>query len=536
MKERTKKIKTHTAPLGSDLFGEDDSYDFQNEDDKTINEAERDHGLTGSEEDPPLFQWLTGMREDLRVRWPLYFDDWSRPRNICTVVNASIFAFIIQLIPALIFSELMDVKTYGQLATAEVLLSTAIMGILYAIFSGQPLVILGVTGPVAILLGTSYSLTETFNVQYFPFFFWICIWAGLFHMLTAMVGLVSLVWKVTPFTTQIYELFIAVSFIYTSLRDLLSPMALAQPSNNDPQRGPEYAAFVVGIITFTVSYNLHYAETWIYFTRQIRAFLKSYNNLVAIIIGTAFSYLPGVDQKDENGEGGIKRVNIRFVPWDWQPTADRSWIINPLDITASGIFAAMIPGLMFFILFIIDHNVGSILTQLPKFNLKKPPAYHWDFFVLGWTFLPCAILGLPPGNGLVPQSPLYVRTLCAREHIRNPFTGAHREVFTSCEEQRWSSLAQASLMFVALSSYRILSLIPHGCLNGLLLYLGVTSLFENELWERVTFCFMVPKKRPDIPVITSVAWRALQAWTAIQVVCALAIVAIAEFTSFGTYQ
>jgi hypothetical protein len=48
------------------------------------------------------------------------------------------------------------------------------------------------------------------------------------------------------------------------------------------------------------------------------------------------------------------------------------------------------------------------------------------------------------------------------------------------------------------------------------------------------FCFMVPKKRPDIPVITSVSLCALQAWTAIQVGCALVIIAIAEFTSFGT--
>jgi hypothetical protein len=260
-------------------------------------------------------------------------------------------------------------------------------------------------------------------------------------MLTAMVGLVSLVWKVTPFTTQIYELFTAVSFIYTSVRDLVAPMAWTQPSHTDPQRGPEYA---------TMSYNLHYAETWIYFTHQIRAFLKSYNNLVAIIFGTAFSYLPGVDQKDENRDGGIQRVNIRFIPWDWQPTTDRSWIINPLDITASGFLAAMIPSLMFFMLFIIDHNVGSILMQLPKFNLTKPPAYHWDFFVLGWTFLPCTILGLPSGSGLVPQSPLYVRTLCTKEHIRNPYTGTHHEVFTNCKEQCWSSLLQASLMFVAL--------------------------------------------------------------------------------------
>jgi hypothetical protein len=62
---------------------------------------------------------------------------------------------------------------------------------------------MGVTGPVAILLGTSYGLTESFDVEYFPFFFWICIWAGLMHMISAMLGLVSLVWKVTPFTSQI---------------------------------------------------------------------------------------------------------------------------------------------------------------------------------------------------------------------------------------------------------------------------------------------------------------------------------------------
>lgn len=66
---------------------------------------------------------------------------------------------------------------------------------------------MGITGPVAILLGTSYGLTERFDAEYFPFFFWICIWAGLMHMISAMVGLVSLVWKVSPFTSQIFELF-----------------------------------------------------------------------------------------------------------------------------------------------------------------------------------------------------------------------------------------------------------------------------------------------------------------------------------------
>mmetsp|Transcript_2689 Transcript_2689/g.5322 ORF Transcript_2689/g.5322 Transcript_2689/m.5322 type:complete len:163 (-) Transcript_2689:1100-1588(-) len=110
-----------------------------------------------SDSSEPLFQFMTGIKEDLAARLPLYLDDWSRPKSIVTVVNATLYAFVIQLIPALIFAELMNRETEGNLATAEVLMSSAIIGIIYAIFAGQPLTIMGITGPVALLLGTSYD-------------------------------------------------------------------------------------------------------------------------------------------------------------------------------------------------------------------------------------------------------------------------------------------------------------------------------------------------------------------------------------------
>ena len=110
-----------------------------------------------SDASEPLFQFMTGINQDLKARLPLYLDDWSRPKSIVTVVNATLYAFVIQLIPALIFAELMNRETEGNLATAEVLLSSAIIGIIYAIFAGQPLTIMGITGPVALLLGTSYG-------------------------------------------------------------------------------------------------------------------------------------------------------------------------------------------------------------------------------------------------------------------------------------------------------------------------------------------------------------------------------------------
>jgi boron transporter len=478
--------------------------------------------------DEPLFSFLTGMKADLAARLPLYLDDWSRPDSMFTVVNATIFAFVIQLIPALIFAELMARTTNGNLGTVEVLLSSAIIGIIYAIFAGQPLVIMGITGPVAILLGTSYSLAETFDADYFPFFFWICIWAGLLHILSSMVGLVSLVWKVTPFTSQIFELFIAITFIYASIKDLIEPLHLGQGDDHD-DRSAQYASVLVGFITFYVAWTLHFAETWMAFTRQVRVFVTSYNTLLAVVIGTAFSYLPGVAQE---AAGGLDRVQVT-APWDWQPTNDRPWVVHPFEgIGVKGILGAFVPGFMFFLLFIIDHNVSSILTQSPKFNLKKPCAYHWDFFVLGLTFIPCAILGLPPGNGLIPQAPLHARALCKREY-RGDEHGIKREFVVHVEEQRWSALGQALLLLLTLAAFEVISWIPRGCLFGLFLYLGFGAIHGNEIFERFCISFILAKKRPQIPVVRNVAWHTVQYWTAIQAACALAIFAIAQFASIG---
>ena len=485
-----------------------------------------------------LLSFLTGMKNDLIARQPYYnskaagVGDWGMPDNFFTVFNATIFAFVIQLIPALIFADLMERQTDGNLATAETLLSSAIIGIIYAIFSGQPLVIMGITGPVSLLLGTSYKLAAQFDADYFPFFFWICLWAGLMHVISACVGLVSLVWKVTPFTSQIFELFIAITFIYSALRDLIVPIHLTDKDVDGQEitsdiRSAGYASFIIGLITCYMAWSLHFAETWIFFSRQMRTFLTSYNTLIAVVFATAFSYIPGLDQNS-----AIERVNV-VAPWNWEPTADRPWIVNPLEgIGLQGIFGALIPGFMFFLLFIIDHNVSSILTQSPKFNLKKPPAYHWDFFVLGITFFPCAILGLPPGNGLIPQAPLHCRALCTRKNETDQY-GVVREVVTHCEEQRWSALGQALLMFAALSAFAVISWIPVGCLFGLLLYLGMSALHGNEIWERLLLCGVYEHKRPQIPIVRYVKWRTVQAWTLVQFACAVAIWAVGQYAVVG---
>lgn len=84
-----------------------------------------------------------------------------------------------------------------------------------------------------VLLGTSYSLAEQFDSEYWPFFWWLCIWTAILHFLTAITGLVNFVWHISPFTTQIFEFFIGCSFVFESIRDLVEPLHLGKNSEED---------------------------------------------------------------------------------------------------------------------------------------------------------------------------------------------------------------------------------------------------------------------------------------------------------------
>jgi hypothetical protein len=487
----------------------------------------------------PKFQFMKGMKEDLAARIPFYADDWKRPRSILKVVNATWFVFVVQLIPALIFAELLDKQTEGRLAVAEVILSAGLISVIYALMAGQPLVLLGITGPVAILLGKSYRLAEDYDAEYFTFFWWLCMWAALLHMLSAMFGIVNFVWHITPFSSQIFEFFIASSFIYQSIRDLVKDVHFRDEESEE--RSAAYASLVIGAITFYICWSLHFAETWNHFTRQFRIFLTSYNMLIALVIPTALSYLPGVAQ-DSDGRQGIERVEIRRIPWDWLPTTEpdiepRPWVVtNPFDgIGVKGIFGALFPAFMLYLLFFIDHNISSIMTQAPKYNLKKPPSYHWDFFVLGLTIIPCGIMGIPPGSGLIPEAPLHSRSLCTRTY--KTINGVRREIFSDCEEQRWSNMGQALLMFVSLSVIVLISWIPTACLFGIFLYLGVSAMHGNEIWERINLMFVLPKKRPPIAVVAKTSsWRVVQYYTAIQIGLASVTFGIAQFATWGKFD
>ena len=492
---------------------------------------------------------MKGLQRDWKYHVSTYRDEWTRrPKSISKVVAATIFAFFTQLIPALIFADLLDIMTNGNISVIETLLSAGIIGVIYSIITGQSLVLLGITGPVAILLGTSYGLAETFQTNYYSFFFFICMWTSLLHLLTAMNDtIMDFVRYITAFTSSIFEFFIGITFIYESLRDLIQPLHLAHESTaiittEDTQQGTNsvtattgtsvWISFVIGIFSFFICYTLHFAEHWMYFNYPIRAFLSSYNMVISVTIVTGLSYLPGIHNPSIPANG-IERVHVT-APWDGQPSdSTRSWVTNPtIEISWKGILGALFPAFMLYLLFFIDHNISSILTQDPKFKLKKKPTYHWDFFCLGITIIPCAILGLPPGSGLIPQAPLHTQALATR--IRYEEDSITKERISYVEEQRYSALGQSLLMFVALVSFHVIALIPKSALYGIFLYLGVGALYNNAIWHRFLYMFTTKENRPNLHLFANVKWSTIQIYTIIEIAFALVIFGVANFASIGT--
>jgi hypothetical protein len=145
------------------------------------------------------------------------------------------------------------------------------------------------------------------------------------------------------------------------------------------------------------------------------------------------------------------------------------------------------------------------MAQGSEFPLRKPPGFHYDFFLLGISTFIAGLIGLPAPNGLIPQAPIHTKSLlvlgqpqkdASRSHqvvhstgtsdssthrdsvaaaflpaIGDSDSSQHEEVpVLAVVEQRVSNLAQGSLCLVLLTGpfLHLLHLIPRGVLAGLL--------------------------------------------------------------------
>lgn len=93
-----------------------------------------------------------GVINDIKERMACYKKDWiDTCGSGARILAPTAYIFFASALPVIAFGEQLSRETEGSLSPADTLASTAICGVIHAIFGGQPLLILGVAEPTIIM-------------------------------------------------------------------------------------------------------------------------------------------------------------------------------------------------------------------------------------------------------------------------------------------------------------------------------------------------------------------------------------------------
>ncbi|PSS00762.1 HCO3 transporter family-domain-containing protein [Coniella lustricola] len=415
-----------------------------------------------------------GMVNDLRRRAPFYMSDWVDAWDY-RVVPATVYMYFANILPALAFSLDMFTRTHSNYGVNEVLLSSVLASVVFSLAACQPLVIVGVTGPITVFNYTVYDIMAPTGVNYLGFMTWIGLWALVMHWILAVTNSCNWLRYVTRFPCDIFGFYVACIYLQKGVQILVLQGDAA----------PFYLSTMVAALVFAIAYFCGEISKSSLFNHYVRVFIQDYGTPLTVVFFSGFVHI-----------GRMKNIGLEYLPTtaSFFPTADRGWLVDFWNVRVSDIFLAIPFALLLTILFWFDHNVSSLIAQGTEYPLKKPAGFHWDLFLLGLTTGVAGILGLPFPNGLIPQAPFHTEALCVTKVVHDGDEGGDNKGHwqlkrTHVVEQRVSNLAQGLLTLGTMSGplLVVLHLIPQGVLAGLFFIMGYQALEGNGITAKILF-------------------------------------------------
>lgn len=454
-----------------------------------------------------------GIRQDIARRLPHYLADLRDGLNT-KCVGSTLFLFFACLAPAITFGGLMAEGTGGadpngvaQIGAAEMLLATAVCGVVYALFAGQPLIILGGTGPLLVVTVILYGLCKDWGTPFLPAYAWVGLWSALFVALLGVFDASCLMRYFTRFTDEVFAALISLIFIYEALHSLGQPF---NASGIRPGTDHDMAllSVILGLGTFYVAMSLARFRRSSYLLPWMREFLADFGPTIALGLMTFVA----VFWLDEVSLRGLEAPEV------FGPTADRDWLVDIWAAPASVRWAAAGPALLVAVLIYLDQNITARLVNSPDHRLRRGPGYHLDLLVVGGLMAFCSLFGLPWLVAATVRSLNHVRSLATFEEVVTR-TGAMRERIIHVRENRLTGLAIHVLVGCSLLLLPLLSAIPLAVLYGVFLFMGVVSIAGNQFFERLSLWFKDPDLYPAFHYIRRAPIWTIHAFTLIQVIC-----------------
>ncbi|XP_041022138.1 boron transporter 1-like [Juglans microcarpa x Juglans regia] len=382
-----------------------------------------------------IFVPFRGIKNDLRGRLMCYKQDWTGGfRAGFRILAPTTYIFFASAIPVISFGEQLERNTEGVLTAVQTLASTALCGIIHSIIGGQPLLILGVAEPTVIMYTFLFNFAkerpDLGRNLFLAWTGWICVWTAFLLFLLSILGACSIINRFTRVAGELFGLLIAMLFMQQAIKGLVEEFRIPKRENSNLTEFIPSWRFANGMFALVLSFGLlitalrsRKARSWRYGSGWIRSLIADYGVPLMVLVWTAVSYIPA-----SSVPKGIPRR--LFSPNPWSPGAYDNWTVikDMLNVPVVYIIGAFIPATMIAVLYYFDHSVASQLAQQKEFNLRKPSSYHYDLLLLGFLTLLCGLIGIPPANGVIPQSPMHTKSLATLKHqlLRNRLVATAR--------------------------------------------------------------------------------------------------------------
>ncbi|CAK9805669.1 Sodium-driven chloride bicarbonate exchanger [Anthophora quadrimaculata] len=508
-----------------------------------------------------------GLINDVKRKVPFYFSDFKDALALQCIASF-IFLYFACLSPIITFGGLLGEATGKNMAAMESLVSGFVCGIGYGFFSGQPLTILGSTGPVLVFETIVYEFCKKSDWNYMSFRFWIGSWITLILLILVAIDASALVCYITRFTEENFATLIAFIFIYKAIENVLS-IGKKYPINthaNDPfdydcwckppngslpssydnvnwtaldqKTCQSYNGTLVGdgcsqthyipdvflmsIIlfmgTFLLSVQLKDFKNALFFPSKVRQVVSDFAVIIAIFSMSTLDHFVNIPTPKLE------------VPEEFKPTlADRGWIIWPFQSNPwwSAIVACL-PALLGTILIFMDQQITAVIVNRKENKLKKGCGYHLDLFILAILIEICSVMGLPWFVAATVLSINHVNSLKLESECAAP---GEKPQFLGVREQRVTHILIFLMIGCSVLLTPMLRHIPMPVLFGVFLYMGVASLKGLQFFDRILIMLMPVKYQPDYMFLRQVPLKRVHLFTTIQLTCLSCLWIIKSFSS-----
>merc|ERR1719481_1188256 len=492
-----------------------------------------------------------GLIDDIKNRYPQFLSDIKDGLN-SQCLAATIFIYFAALSGAIAFGGIMGDKTNNDIGVSETLVVTCACGIIFALFSGCPLIIIGTTGPVLLYDEALYNFcTANLPNQFLYWRVWVGIWTFVISLVVAGFQGSTLVRFFTKFTKDIFAGLVSLLFIYEALRKLfvifqdhplvgygsdycshyeelpfcvdsldkwrMDQNATGGSLENPPPvcegpRGPQPNIKIISMIlmfgTFFIAYFLRIFRNSQFLGRNVRRALGDFGVPIAIVIMVLVDYWAGDTYTEKlNVPEGLQVTNSTF----------RGWFISPLGIPEGHVdvpegealavwamFAAVLPALLLYLLLFMETHICELI-MMEKTKEEKGAGLHLDIVLLAFINLICGIFGGPWICAATVRAVSHVSALTVMSTANVP--GEAPKV-VGVRDQRVTATMVSILLGLSVLMAPILKLVPFAVLFGVFLYMGVAGMNGVQFFDRLALCFMPVKHHPNVSYVKRVpTWR-----------------------------